>query len=410
MSDFDVFEARFAAAYRRYLDEAPTEVDTAEVARAAAAHPRGRTIGRPWALRPAPALAWLVLLAFLVAALGAAALFVGSQRPALGFACPAGTNPDKLGPVDQDRPSSRFDSMVFDRDSGKILIAVDGGTWAFDVCSNTWARMATAPFADMTTRLVHDADSDVTVAVAAYERAVWSYALEANTWTRRSSPPWPLVPWVRLVDVPGPAVLAMVPSDPPELWTYDVEADGWHRSAASAFRPPDEWDARFMAYDPSVDRIVAYDPNDCADCEGGDQVILVDPRTGVWSRAAAVTPDVYRSYYEPDGEIAYDESAQQTAVFALSGDRMALVAYDASADRWESLWSSPRALFAQGPDTLASDPGPRLHHWLVFDSVNERILVAGGERDTGGWVAANDVWAFDTATRRWTELLAPSTP
>lgn len=80
MSDLDVFETRFAAAYRRYLDEVPTDVDAVAVTRAVAA---ARPAVGPWALRPTRALVWLVLLGLLLVALGAAALLVGSQRPTL---------------------------------------------------------------------------------------------------------------------------------------------------------------------------------------------------------------------------------------------------------------------------------------------------------------------------------------
>ena len=81
MSELGTFETRFAAAYRRYLDEVPTEVDAAAVVRTVtAAHPGPRAGAWSWSLRPAPALAWLVLLALLLAALGAAAFFIGSQR------------------------------------------------------------------------------------------------------------------------------------------------------------------------------------------------------------------------------------------------------------------------------------------------------------------------------------------
>ena len=40
MTEHDPFEARFRRAYRRYLDEAPTEVDALAVARRAAAQRR----------------------------------------------------------------------------------------------------------------------------------------------------------------------------------------------------------------------------------------------------------------------------------------------------------------------------------------------------------------------------------
>ena len=67
MSELDLFETRFARAYRRYLNEAPTEVDAAAVARAAsAALPRVRSRVWPWALESSRALVWLALLALLL--------------------------------------------------------------------------------------------------------------------------------------------------------------------------------------------------------------------------------------------------------------------------------------------------------------------------------------------------------
>lgn len=77
----EAFEARFAAAYRRYLDEVPVAVDAAEVARAVAVRPRGRWVV-PWSSgRRAPALAWIVVLAALLLALLAAALIAGARHP-----------------------------------------------------------------------------------------------------------------------------------------------------------------------------------------------------------------------------------------------------------------------------------------------------------------------------------------
>lgn len=76
MTEQDVFEARFAAAYRQFLSEAPTEVDAVAVARAAAAaHPRVRwpallSLG---SLRP---VAWILLLAALLLGL-VASLYIG---------------------------------------------------------------------------------------------------------------------------------------------------------------------------------------------------------------------------------------------------------------------------------------------------------------------------------------------
>jgi hypothetical protein len=79
MTERDPFEARFAAAYADYLDGAPTEVDAAEVARTIArAQPRIRAGARFALPGLTPRLAWLLLLAALLAAFGAGALVVGS--------------------------------------------------------------------------------------------------------------------------------------------------------------------------------------------------------------------------------------------------------------------------------------------------------------------------------------------
>ena len=49
---------------------------------------------------------------------------------------------------------------------------------------------------------------------------------------------------------------------------------------------------------------------------------------------------------------------------------------------------------------------------MVYDPVNERLVVYGGTAiAAAGWesgTAVDDVLAFDTRTREWTVLLAPS--
>ena len=172
------------AAYRRYLAEAPVEVDAVAVARqVAAAAPRRHALSgfRPFGL--SPAFAWTVLLAALLAALVGGALLVGSQRklpavlPPIGqvYECPPGTDPDEPGPVDQARPPVSPWAIAFDRRAGKVIALAastkgsqtDNGlqTWTFDVCTNTWTRMHPdrEPPGGGLSRLVYDAASDLTI-------------------------------------------------------------------------------------------------------------------------------------------------------------------------------------------------------------------------------------------------------
>lgn len=379
MAELDDFEARFAAACRRYLDEAPTEVDAAEVARTVVRRPHASSLPRIMTLRTAPALAWLVLVALLLAAFGAGVLIVGSQLrsrlPAVvppvlpAYVCPPGSTPDEPGPNDQARPPE-WSEMAFDRRAGKlIVVAVNGDsgaqeTWTFDVCSNTWTRMHPNREPPLqVASLVYDVDSDLTIGVQWKDwlsllGRVWAYDLEANTWTEQGVA---RTPGLRFYDPVSGLVVA-------DGWTYDVETDTW---------VPVTYDGEcgLCAYDTSVDRVIQY-----AIGEDGVQTRLLDLRTGAWSRSEAETPDcTMHAWMLP--AIVYDEGAQRTVVTGNSS----MCAYDAAADRWET--------------TLLRDPSGVLPTPRVYDPVNRRLLVF----DSG----IGDIVAFSLVTREWTVLLEP---
>ena len=82
-------------------------------------------------------------------------------------------------------------------------------------------------------------------------------------------------------------------------------------------------------------------------------------------------------------------------------------AYDATADRWETLYGGPAS---DDLGTCASRPECRRMDQMVYDPVNERLVVYGGTeycRSTGV-MDPDDVLAFDTRTREWTVLLEAS--
>ncbi len=82
MAERDPSELDLAAAFRAYLENAPTEVRATEVAhRFALAYPHGRGLTGHLGFRLTPAMAWLLLLVGLLAALGVGGLMTGSWRP-----------------------------------------------------------------------------------------------------------------------------------------------------------------------------------------------------------------------------------------------------------------------------------------------------------------------------------------
>jgi hypothetical protein len=427
MAERDRFELDLAAALRAYLEEAPTEVRPTELARQfATAYPHGRTSIGTWRFAAVPGLAWLVLLAALLAALVGGALLVGSQLqrrlpvvvPPVGQVdeCPPGSTPDEPGPVDQVRPPSSG-PMAFDRDSGKIVLvgirepeAVDGRgsveTWTFDVCTNTWAEMhpASEPTFGFMAMLAYDTAARRSV-LTSNTGGVYAYDLAADTWTRLASGTWTkpsvtTVGGVRLAYDSGAARVVALRVDPPHLmWSLASGADVWEPVDQNqvVWPAPNGTDAHILlAYDASVDRLVGYK---------GGQVLLFDLGTETWAPPGATSPPFgYGGYYSLGGEIAYDEAAQRTVLFSKGY----VIAYDATADRWETL-------YGPASDGCGVRPVCRVQESMIYDPVNERLVIYGGNVHTGAvdpgwWGPSDDVLAFDTGTREWTVLLEASAP
>jgi hypothetical protein len=289
--------------------------------------------------------------------------------------------------------------MAFDRQSGWIVLLAAGETWSFDVCTNTWARTDPGQEPAAPLELVYDIDSATTIGVGR-ETGVWAHDLEANTWTRKGPAPRDGTFRVLYDPASGLVVAQAIGTKPAEIWTYRVETDTWtqlpQRGAPDLGSTADH---ELLAYDASKHRVVAYLTTGCVGCMGRETTWLFDPRTGSWSTASAVTPNVNTGYFASGGEIAYDEATAQTVVFS---DGL-VIAYEASADRWETVNGTARCCGYGATN--------RLGHWMAYDPVNRRLVVYGGSvRTATGWVEADDVLAFDPATGAWSQLLAPGTP
>jgi hypothetical protein len=443
MAETDVFERRLRAALARRTDGGPNDFDALAFARLAAEkEPRRHGLGAVLAWRHAgvPRAAWVLLLVGLLAALVVGTLAVGSQpqrnNPAVvapvatasvqapaatanplaertakpaepAFQCPPGSTPDQPGPADQARPPTFDISLAFDRAAGKIVALGDDGTWTFDVCTNTWTQMhpASAPSFDLFKMLVYDAGARQTIYVAGGR--VWAYEVASDTWTMRGDAPEIEVLQVRLVyDPVGGRVVALElgapgPTWSGRMWSYDAGPGTWQPIAQHEQLSADADGQLLLAYDQSVDRLVSYSLD--------GEVRLFDLRTNTWSAPGAESPPftygtLMMNPFSFGGEIAYDEVARKTVLFSNG----AAIAYDAGADRWETLCG--------GSLECAIPPECRTSPHMVYDPTNERLVVYGGTFCTGdywhpvfeGYGPPNEVLAFDLRTREWTVLVEPS--
>jgi hypothetical protein len=341
------------------------------------------------------------------------------ERPAVvpavvpAVECPAGSNPDAPGPVGQARPPTAFTSpMAFDRRAGRIVLLADvegfhAQTWTFDVCTNAWTRMADAPFDGGWDALAYDADSDLTITVETASSRVWTYDLASDTWTARGLAPMtgyggggrprlvydPVSGDVIQAYAAKPGLNPDLSRAHPDIWSYDVETDTWTTVAAAGFSG-----SVLLAYDTAVDRLVAYDIESY-----GAGTRLVDLRDGTWRDAAAGTPDVRVNWFLGGTEATYDEASRLTVVFNLGR----MIAYDAVADTWSTIIEEPTS------PGWPPCPGPRCRSFAttIYDPVNERLVVYGGEYTdpstgaSGASVRDDSVLAYDLTTRTWSVLL-----
>ena len=361
-------------------EEAPTQVRPTELARQfAAAYPHGRRV-RPLAPGSSTArLAWvLLLLAGLLAAMVGGLLIAGSQpdsgRAVGGRACAARVDARRAGAGRPGPAGTDPSAMAFDRRAGRLWPRphrVDDLRRDVDVRrlhehldADASGSGATAPLE----ALVYDVDSDLTIGVATGGVGLRPRGRHVDREGR-----------LRRDGRSGPTTRSPASSSPRDL------LDGTAAGAVDLRRrdrhvdPDRRGKARpatgcGLAYDASVDRIVAYSPM-------GDlppETWLFDIRTGTWSRAGAETPASWsRTGRCPP--VTYDESAERTVVTGSAG----MAAYDATADRWEVL----------------AQPGEPYANPTVYDPVNRRLVGLGWE---------GDVTAFDLKTREWTVLLEPS--
>jgi len=431
MTERDAFELRFAAAVRDHIGRVRSDLDPGELAhRIAAGSPRRHWFAPALVLRSVtvPSRVWvLLILAALLTGLVAAMLVVGSRPPELPavvqpigpqFACPAGTNPGEPGPAGQARPvwgQANVPEMAFDSKHGKLVAIADDGTWTFDVCTNTWAQLHPSIQPPGANSLVYDVDSALTVA-SDNARRMWAYDLEANTWTEKGRAPFDT--WV-FGDIrlwfyqPSSGLVVALEDDRLDdtlgsaPWGYDVEADRWtqlRKGTPVVIGSHYE----FFAYERSADRVDAYvsvwgSAGRLGDWLFDARMWLYDVRTGTWSRTGALAPPVFNAgWWGFSPGIGYDEAAEQTVMLGQGY----LATYDATADRWETLFEAP----SEGaPATCGTRPECRQMPSMVYDPVNERLIVYGGHTSTvGGEVWPDGLMAFDTQTGDWTVLLEPS--
>lgn len=311
--------------------------------------------------------------------------------------CPANAAPDRPGSATQARPalSSVGESwmlvpppVAMDSQLGQLLAVGSNGTWAFDVCTNSWTRVQTAEQSPGYVQMTYDAYTHQNVGLD------WP-----NPWVYEGS--WITLPRTTGVTDPTSRTVRSVTYDPVsgQILFHDGAGDLWaYTTATNTVTPVDVGDAdapvnpsplaaELLSYDPVSDQLVLVQLSADSPAEG--QTWTFNGQTRTWTQRA--TPPTLTT----DSAVTYDTSAERFLVFS----RGTLATYDPATDTWSRIAPGPG-----WPSLL--NPLTRTGAALVYDPVNQRDLLVGGNTNTG---PADDIWAYTLTADTWTQLLSSPT-
>jgi hypothetical protein len=129
-----------------------------------------------------------------------------------------------------------------------------------------------------------------------------------------------------------------------------------------------------------------------------------DPLAHAWTKKQAVLSGVNTGFIDSGREVTFDAAGGRTVFFSDG----ILATYDAGADAWKVVRSGPNWPPAGTIDGSSTGPLARLYHSLIYDPVNERVVMLGGlARTEKGWQDPGDVWAYEMGTNSWIQLVPP---
>jgi Galactose oxidase, central domain len=253
---------------------------------------------------------------------------------------------------------------AYDAESGRfVMLAGDGGTWAYDPVARAWEQRdpAASPSPRCGERTVYDAQSD------------------------------------RVVLFGGFACTSA--SDPglDDTWTYDYNTDTWEQQSPDSSPPGRMF--HDMVYDEAADRTVLW---------GGRaddvRVWVYDVDSDTWMpKPGQGGPGQMRAYHA----MSYDPASELVLMFgglelshplAMNGELMGdMWTYDVVQEQWTEV-------------AVESAPEPRSLHRLTFDpSTGSHVMFGGEVEEAYSDSVTDEVWAFNPTKDEWSGPVATTT-
>jgi len=316
-------------------------------------------------------------------------------------------------------PPARFGhSMVYDPVNERVLLF--GGAvyenhytffddlWSYDPTTDTWTEVeyGTGPSGRFNHMMAYVPDRHQLFLFGGWSVRdrigdTWTYDIDANEWTQLhpQDSPYPRSDAAIAYDEDNEVIIlydgyCQDDGGRQDTWVYDYGEGNWVQMDPE--ESPRSQYGHYMIYDSQNQRMVMYGGHwsiweDGASVSHGysDGVWTYDYPSDTWTKVDTATSLPQRYWHT----IAYHENRGAMVVFGGSGTATPVLddtwLYDLSANTWEML------------DTDEKPPG-RENSALVYDPVNEKIILFGGLKEIGE-PPLNDLWILDIAEGTWQE-------
>ncbi|MFX0093854.1 MAG: Kelch repeat-containing protein [Candidatus Hodarchaeota archaeon] len=311
------------------------------------------------------------------------------------------------------RPSARGGHvMVYDSANQKTILF--GGfsspwgihhldeTWAYDYGSNSWTNLnpTTKPTLRTDAAMVYDSANQRIILFGGYEvnkdlQDTWIYDYSSNQWTEVFPVTTPPVrkSHSMIYDAVNQKVILFGGYGAADrllndTWAYDYTSNSW-----TELLPPSSPIARYghtMIYDAVNQKVILFGGNTW---NAGYQhdTWAYDYTTNTWIELTpTIKPDV--RYWHA---MTYDSSNQKAILFG--GYRL----INSELIFYNDTWTYDYTTNEWNQTAPTSQPPARNVHSLVYDSVNEKVILFGGHNQT---VPLGDTWAYDVSSNTWERM------
>ena len=269
-------------------------------------------------------------------------------------------------------------SMEYDSTSQKVILysgdttygdAVPVGwrydTWAYNYATNTWTSMEPATHPDAISKsLAYDSESDKMIA--------WGGIVADHVFSK-------------------------------ETWVYDYSTDSWI-NAEPTVSPPLGMPS--IVYDSESDIVITFGGGLGGDYHPEGDYILhnqtwaYDYNSNTWTNMTDPAHPIGTTYHK----LVYDSESDRIIKFGgfdvykdptldPTGESLATEtwAYDYNTNTWENV-------------SVNMNPGARYGHSMTYDTESDRVIMFGGYTYLNSKGMTDETWAFDYNTATWTKL------